>query len=102
MAMAIARREEKYVGNKAKVGQNMNPLPTPMHRPWARKSCQYVVQSEVMKTPTRRMMAPAAQTTLKYPASVARPENVPIKKRRKICTLPTQDIADGGWFSMAV
>jgi hypothetical protein len=41
-------------------------------------------------------------TGRKYPASVALPEKLPRKKRRKICKEPIQDIVEGGNDSVDV
>lgn len=42
----------KYVDTVATVGQKRQPLPRPMHMPWARNSCQYLVQTDVVKMPS--------------------------------------------------
>jgi hypothetical protein len=86
----------KYVLNNASVGQNSAPFPNPQHTPWARKSCQYVVDREVMKTPKTAMKDPIRNTGRKYPASVNRPVKVPMKKSRNTCMDPTQDMSLGG------
>ena len=89
---ARARRLLKYVETTARLGVNMRPLPSPVHRPCARRSCQKVVLSEVMKTPRRVRNVPAAKVARKYPASVKRPAKVPMKNRAEIWTEPIQEI----------
>ena len=81
------------------MGQKRRPEPIPVQTPWARNNCQYLVDREVIKTPRSCRIVPAINVGRKYPASVARPDRVPMKKRRKICTEPTQEISDGEWPS---
>ena len=57
----------------------------------------YFVDNEVIKTPKSMKKEPSKTVSLNSPKSVALPEKVPIKKRKKIWTLPTQLISDGGW-----
>ena len=63
--------------------------------PCVRKTCQYVVHSDVMKMPTSWTVMPVMRTRRKKPASVARPDRAPIRNGTKICTLPIQGIGDG-------
>ena len=89
----------KYVLSKLTQGQNRNPFPRPQHRPWARKSCQYWVDRDAMKVPKTHLTVPAIITGRKYPASVRRPVKVPMKKRRKTCIDPIQEMTDGSLLS---
>ena len=56
----------------------------------------YVADREVMKTPTSKNVDPSTKVGLNRPASELLPETVPIKKRRKICTEPIQEMSEGG------
>ena len=49
-----------------------------------------------MKTPRSMKTDPSIKVGLNRPASELLPETVPIKKSRKICTEPIQDISEGG------
>lgn len=49
-----------------------------------------------MKTPTSRKTVPSTKVGRNRPASELLPETVPIKKSRKICTEPIQDMSEGG------
>jgi hypothetical protein len=86
---------EKYVLSKLTAGQKIKPLPSPQHKPWARNSCQYVFDRLAMNSPNTLRIEPVKKTARKYPASVRRPVKVPMKNRRKICTVPIQDMVDG-------
>lgn len=56
----------KYVDTVATVGQKRQPLPRPMHTPWARNSCQYFVQTDVVKMPSNWKAVPRRNTSRKY------------------------------------
>jgi hypothetical protein len=90
---------EKYVLNKLSAGQNRHPYPIPQQTPWARNNCQYLVDKDVMKTPIIATRDPVRKTRRKYPASVNRPVNVPMKKRRKTWIEPTHEMSDGDLLS---
>jgi hypothetical protein len=49
-----------------------------------------------MNSPTTPRIEPVKKTMRKYPASVRRPVKAPMKKRRKICMVPIQEIVEGG------
>ena len=57
----------------------------------------YFVESEVMNTPKSMKNEPNIIVGLNKPKSVALPEKVPMKKSKKIWTLPIQLISEGGW-----
>jgi hypothetical protein len=48
-----------------------------------------------MNNPKTTKIVPVKNTRRKYPASVRRPVKVPMKKRRKICMVPIQEIVEG-------
>jgi hypothetical protein len=89
---------EKYVEIKATDGQKIKPFPRPQQTPCARKICRYVVLREVMKRPIVPKSDPTMNTGRKYPASVKRPDRVPMKKRQKIWTEPIQEMSEGARF----
>jgi hypothetical protein len=99
---ASERFLRKYVEQIVMEGMKTSPLPRPTQMPCARKTCQYVVQSEVIKIPTSWIIMPMMKVRRKKPASVARPENAPMRKGMKISTLPTHDMVDGGWWRAVV
>lgn len=99
---AIPRFFTKYDEISASVGQNISPHPRPCPRPCARNNCQYSVHSDVMNIQNTSSVAPTISVNLKYPASVARPLNVPTKNSRKIWILPTHEMSEGGWPSVVV
>ena len=98
--IASARLLEKYVETRAMVGQNIHPFPMPIHTPCERNSCTYVVQRDVMKIPISWSVVPMRNRSRKWPASVRRPLNVPMKKRRKTWIDPTQEMSEGGRWSV--
>jgi hypothetical protein len=51
-----------------------------------------------MNKPSTPKIDPVKKTRRKYPASVRRPVKVPMKKRRKICTVPIQETVEGVWW----
>jgi hypothetical protein len=51
---------------------------------------------DAAKMPMMLASEPTRKVTLKYPASVSRPEKTPIKKYRKIYMEPTHDTVDDG------
>lgn len=67
MPIANARFFEKYVESRDIVGQNISPLPIPVHSPCAKNSCQYWVQSEVMNIPDRCRQNPVTKMGRKRP-----------------------------------
>jgi hypothetical protein len=53
------------------------------------------VLNDAMNSPTTPRIEPVKKTMRKYPASVRRPVKAPMKKRRKICMVPIQEIVEG-------
>lgn len=92
---ASARRRAKYVVRSDMAGQNCSPLAIPLQIACAKNSCQKFVALAVLKMPRIWKAAPGMYTHRKRPASSARPLKVPMKKRRKICTLPIQEMVEG-------
>jgi hypothetical protein len=96
---AIALRRAKYVVTRAIAGGYIKPCATPEQSACAQKTCHHtVVHSAVAKAPSACRRRPAMWTARneRAPPSSARPEKKPMKKARKICTLPTQAIVEGG------
>lgn len=56
----------KYVEIVAIVGQKRQPFPRPMHTPCAKKSCQYLVHTDVVKMPSSWKEVPMRNTSRKY------------------------------------
>ena len=56
--MAIERFLEKYVGTRERAGQNVSPMPMPMHKPCDSMSCQCSVQIDVVNNPTSMKPVP--------------------------------------------
>ena len=77
-------------------GVKRSPLPIPWQRPWARKIRQYCVLMEVRNTPATNRMLPIRTVGFKYPASVARPEKVPMAYVNQVAIEPIQATSDGG------
>lgn len=48
IAIARARRLEKYVGTFATVGQKTSPSPNPLHNPCVNSNCQYVLDTDAV------------------------------------------------------
>ena len=69
---ASARFLRKYVEQIVMEGMKTSPLPRLTQMPCARKTCQYVMQSEVIKIPTSWIIMPMMKVRRKKPASVAR------------------------------
>lgn len=84
----------KYVDTFASAGVYDIPAPNPPQIPWAKKSCQYSVQRDVMNTARTCRVQPTMSRERKWPASKSRPEKMPMLNRRKACTLPVQEISE--------
>ena len=80
------------------LGEKELPVPTFINEELRRGDTEmtYLVDKEVIKTPSSMKKEPNRIVGLNKPKSVALPAKVPIKKSKKIWTLPTQLISDGG------
>jgi hypothetical protein len=95
--MARLRRRAKYVLISAMAGVNCIPLPRPCSTPCVSSSAGYEPgQKLAPSTPASWRASPRRKAAWKRPASRARPERAPRRKRRAICRLPIQEIVLGG------
>lgn len=78
------------------VGAKRHPFPRPIHKPWERNTCQYLVALAAVNIPSICSAEPVRKICRKYPASVARPVKVPVKKSRNTWMEPIHDISEGG------
>lgn len=82
-------------------GMKMTPSPKPVHKPCAKKICQYSVHRLVMKVPKTTRNEPTMMVDLTYPASASRPEKVHMPKARKTCSEPIHEICASGSLSVS-